>query len=76
MTGQKGSVRVTLFRADAGPAGTFAMVAYDDGTLDILHDGHPAAKRTWTPDELNECIEEFRQMTRMIENHYPVQSTG
>jgi hypothetical protein len=61
-------VRVTLFLSKATESQTIAMVAYEDGTYDILRDGIPVMPSAWKADDLDGCIDAY---LRIMREHHP-----
>jgi hypothetical protein len=57
-------VRVTLFLGKISEAETVAMVAYEDGTYDILRNDSPIEGHPWKADDLDGCIDAYLRIMR------------
>ena len=57
-------VRVTLFLGETADSRKIAMVAYEDGTYDILCDGVSNNPQPWRADDLDGCIDAYLRIMR------------
>ena len=61
-------IRVTLFLGKISEVETIAMVAYEDGTYDILRNDCPVDAHPWKPDDLDACIDAYLRIMRTNRN--------
>ena len=61
---QSNPVRVTLFLSKPTESQTIAMVAYEDGTYDILRNGIPTMPNAWKADDMDACIDAYLRIMR------------
>ena len=57
----------TIFRAEITPSLVFELVEYTDTRLGIHRNGHVIPPGSWVREDLDRCIDAFRELCRAHE---------